>query len=761
MKSKIKKVISFTLVLAVVFSVFFATSSNVTNALEELSKDQIRIWFQFSFGEKVTEYSVLFYDYDNNEFPVKFNNGALMESGVGRGYTVIDRNSYGIKLENEYVELYEKNIFWIGNRGLEDIYVDLQSGYMNFYFDEEMTLPVPIDDWGGSWYDYAATDYASGARDLGSKTLTISTAEELALFAIEQNDKFYYDRKSLYDGWKVLLGEDIDLSAHIWSPLYLGGVTFDGQGKTIFGMYIASGGFGLGEYYPDVYPNCFGLFGYVKDSIISDIVLDYPVINRRYAFDAFAGSIAGLVEGGRIIDCVVNEPSISIDRVVTSCFLGGVAGMITKTDTPIPGKQPIAIVMGTDVNGGVIEALSYTSSSDSESTEWYEFPDIFASGSVGYYGGIVGANIASLASNNASYGLEIRSSAKVDWFDKDKTIGGMFAGGIAGYSSMTDLPLFGTCLLNNISMTTINIEPELKAGHYYVGGVCGLVKNDDIVNNLYIGNQEIFGKVDNESEYTVDFNVKYANINDAWNAEGGNGALYKKLGTEGLYAAGMAVYKHRGGNFADCLSKLMTWAVDAETHIPYFDKYYNPDEFVLVTDITGVPTEMKVGDSLTLLGTVVPSNASQKNIVWGINKTGTTAGATMQENVLKATSKGKIIVTASVIYGTNFTKDFEITVTSSAKKPAKVAKLKAISKKKKKAVVSWKKNKTNTKGYEVFRSLKKKKGFKKVKTLKGTKFTNKKLKSNKVYYYKVRAYNLDGKKKVYGNYSAVKKVRIK
>ena len=97
------------------------------------------------------------------------------------------------------------------------------------------------------------------------------------------------------------------------------------------------------------------------------------------------------------------------------------------------------------------------------------------------------------------------------------------------------------------------------------------------------------------------------------------------------------------------------------------------------------------------------------------------------------------------------------------KKPSKVSGLKATSKKKKVAIVTWKKAK-NTTGYEVYRSLKKNKGFKKVKTLNGSskvKFTDKKTKSNIVYYYKVRAVNKVGSERVDGTYSAIKKVKVK
>jgi len=96
-------------------------------------------------------------------------------------------------------------------------------------------------------------------------------------------------------------------------------------------------------------------------------------------------------------------------------------------------------------------------------------------------------------------------------------------------------------------------------------------------------------------------------------------------------------------------------------------------------------------------------------------------------------------------------------------KPAKVSGIKTVNKKKKTVDITWKKTK-NAKGYEVYRSLKKNKSFKKIKTLTSeskVKFINKKLKKGKTYYYKVRAYNLDGNKKVYGAYSAVKKVKVK
>ena len=82
--------------------------------------------------------------------------------------------------------------------------------------------------------------------------------------------------------------------------------------------------------------------------------------------------------------------------------------------------------------------------------------------------------------------------------------------------------------------------------------------------------------------------------------------------------------------------------------------------------------------------------------------------------------------------------------------------------KKKKAVLKWKKQSGAT-GIQVYRSTKKKSGFKKVTTTKGSavSYTNSKLKKKKTYYYKIRSLSKVNGKTVYSAYSAVKSVKIK
>ena len=97
--------------------------------------------------------------------------------------------------------------------------------------------------------------------------------------------------------------------------------------------------------------------------------------------------------------------------------------------------------------------------------------------------------------------------------------------------------------------------------------------------------------------------------------------------------------------------------------------------------------------------------------------------------------------------------------TAIAPKKAVLKKVKATGKKKVKIIVKKTSEKIN--GYEVILSTKK--NFKKAKkvTTKKNAVTVKKLKAGKKYFVKVRAFKKVGNKKIYGNYSTVKKVIVK
>ncbi len=96
----------------------------------------------------------------------------------------------------------------------------------------------------------------------------------------------------------------------------------------------------------------------------------------------------------------------------------------------------------------------------------------------------------------------------------------------------------------------------------------------------------------------------------------------------------------------------------------------------------------------------------------------------------------------------------------------KLKKVKGVQVKKKNSSsvkIRWKREKKAS-GYQIMMKIGKKGAFKRIKTIKKNKivsYTKKKLKKGKVYYFKVRAYKVIEKKKVYGAYSKVKKLRMK
>ena len=89
--------------------------------------------------------------------------------------------------------------------------------------------------------------------------------------------------------------------------------------------------------------------------------------------------------------------------------------------------------------------------------------------------------------------------------------------------------------------------------------------------------------------------------------------------------------------------------------------------FVAVTDITLSTNTVMAGTPLTLTTTVVPNNADNKTIVWSVvNANGT--GASINGNTFSAIGQGTASIRASITngtaVGTNFTKDFNISVTT-------------------------------------------------------------------------------------------------
>lgn len=125
------------------------------------------------------------------------------------------------------------------------------------------------------------------------------------------------------------------------------------------------------------------------------------------------------------------------------------------------------------------------------------------------------------------------------------------------------------------------------------------------------------------------------------------------------------------------------------------------------------------------------------------------------EGKVKAINAGKAVITV--------TADGEKASFTVRVAPKKITKLKITAKGKTSVKISWKKV-NGASGYQVAVKTGKNGKYKVVKTLKGqnkVSYTKTKLKSGKTYYIKVRAYKTIDGKKVYGDYTSVKKYKAK
>ena len=91
------------------------------------------------------------------------------------------------------------------------------------------------------------------------------------------------------------------------------------------------------------------------------------------------------------------------------------------------------------------------------------------------------------------------------------------------------------------------------------------------------------------------------------------------------------------------------------------------EQFISVTNITGVQATKTAGVSLALTGTVLPANATNSSLVWDIADPGTT-GATISGNMLSTTAAGNATVQATIANGiatgVDYTQNFNIAVTA-------------------------------------------------------------------------------------------------
>ncbi len=172
----------------------------------------------------------------------------------------------------------------------QDYYYDKATGLVTML--SKSFSPFTYTYQKGNWEDHAAEDYAT-AVDTATKTVTIASAEELALFA-----KQVTTDNINYSGYTVNITNDIDLSANCWKPINafsnggqrMSGITINGNDHTIRNMVVRYAS-------TDDYFYGMGFIGNTAGSItIRDITFADADVTSPYGEMCY-GNVGGIVVG--------------------------------------------------------------------------------------------------------------------------------------------------------------------------------------------------------------------------------------------------------------------------------------------------------------------------------------------------------------------------------------------------------------------------------------------------------------------------------
>ena len=254
-----------------------ALDEGVQSLKLEVVKSATPAGVQVASTESSQSYEVTMKDQSGN---VVSTNGTLMtvEMNVGKNRTALKLYHDGEKMTNDIGPLTDA----------ADHYVyDAATGYVTMKVSHFSPFTaVFARDY---WTDHAADGYATPV-DTANKVVTVSSAEELALFAKEVTD----DGKN-YSGYTLNLANDVDLGEYLWKPINgykrLSGIVVNGNGHTIRNMKVR------GCTNSSLYGA--GFIGDINGAVtVKDIAFDgADVFFVNYAKPQFAGNVGGIVLG--------------------------------------------------------------------------------------------------------------------------------------------------------------------------------------------------------------------------------------------------------------------------------------------------------------------------------------------------------------------------------------------------------------------------------------------------------------------------------
>lgn len=223
----------------------------------------------------------------------------------------------------------------------------------------------------GDWADSADTSWYDAESP--ETEYTLNTAEQLAGLAQLVN------QGNTFKGVTISLGNNIDLSAHSWTPIGFGVIaesdetldsitmfegTFDGDGYSITGLtsegFVADSGDGSldGE---NTYS--YGLFGFLNGATVSDIVFEGINIDLGDSDSSVCDS-AGAVAGYAVGTTNISGITVKDGTITSADATGGILGRYYGSETlTISDCSNSADISSTDANGGksggIIGTMAY------------------------------------------------------------------------------------------------------------------------------------------------------------------------------------------------------------------------------------------------------------------------------------------------------------------------------------------------------------------------------------------------------------------
>ena len=182
-----------------------------------------------------------------------------------------------------------------------------------------LTLTTAWAEPEGKWiYErFIASEYKSEVLENNTYTIHIENAAQLARLANEFNNHSKFSDRTV----RVFLDNDIELSAHYWTPINSQDafIRLMGQGKKIIGMTIDQ-------------TSEAGLFGVVKDLQVQNLTISNAQIVAKFRY---AGFIAGKAQDCSISSCTVegSELTLSNADISVNSYGGGLVGWLEMSSS--------------------------------------------------------------------------------------------------------------------------------------------------------------------------------------------------------------------------------------------------------------------------------------------------------------------------------------------------------------------------------------------------------------------------------------------